>query len=339
MLRVTAILWTATALSLALLGACDANGSAKDGAAAETPTKSAPKRPVSELFPGTNVELPPPLASLKFGGPEADAEAVLAGITTKLVDLDGYADDVTVASFTTERGPDKVLVNVRLTVPSRGEELRSMLTSTWGQPREIKELSKTVYTWFNPENGLRATLKDGFGDAEKDIEYSAYLPFESLIGTDTKAFGFETQPLLGMDLVGLSEHYGDVLQKLTKEQAEKKHAEMRKMFGDTMDKLGDAQASTDIHLLPTELESYTTTVWPTFDKATGKIVAVRFTIPFEGEAGGDTRLMDAMKKAWGEPKEEEKYGKKRYVFSESPFLVVEDSIGRAWEIEKKAKRD
>ncbi len=49
--------------------------------------------------------------------------------------------------------------------------------------------------------------------------------------------------------------------------------------------------------------------------------------------------MNAMKTAWGEPKQEEKYGKTRYVFSEEPFLVVEDSIGRAWEIEKRATRD
>lgn len=339
MLRAKQILCTATGLSFLLLGACDTDGSEKEGAVAAASVKPAPKKPVSELFPGTNVELPPPLAALEFGSSEAEAEKVLAGITTKLVDLEAYEGEVMVGSFTTQRGPAKVLVNVRLTVPSQGDELRTALTSSWGEPREIKELSANVYTWFNPENGLRATLKDGFGDDKKDIEYSAYLPFESLIGIDAKAFGFETQPLLGLDLAGLSEHYGDVLQKLTKEQAEKKRAEMRKMFGDSIDKLGGAQASTDIHLLPTELESYTTTVWPTFDKATGKIVAVRFTVPFEGEVGADKRLMDAMKKAWGEPKEEEKYGKKRYVFSEEPFLVVEDSIGRAWEIEKKAKRD
>lgn len=68
-------------------------------------------------------------------------------------------------------------------------------------------------------------------------------------------------------------------------------------------------------------------------------MSVRFTVPFEGEAGADDRLMNAMKTAWGEPKQEEKYGKTRYVFSEEPFLVVEDSIGRAWEIEKRATRD
>ena len=49
--------------------------------------------------------------------------------------------------------------------------------------------------------------------------------------------------------------------------------------------------------------------------------------------------MAAMKKAWGEPKEEQKLGKTRWVFSESPFIVVEDSIGRAWEIEKSVRRE
>lgn len=49
--------------------------------------------------------------------------------------------------------------------------------------------------------------------------------------------------------------------------------------------------------------------------------------------------MATMKTAWGEPTEEEKRGKKRWVFSEEPFIVVEDSIGRAWEMEKAAKRE
>ena len=62
------------------------------------------------------------------------------------------------------------------------------------------------------------------------------------------------------------------------------------------------------------------------------------TVPFEGEEGAADRMMAAMKKVWGEPKEEEKYGKKLFVFSEEPFITVEDSIGRSWEIEKQAKR-
>ena len=89
----------------------------------------------------------------------------------------------------------------------------------------------------------------------------------------------------------------------------------------------------------TELESFRTTVWPTFNKETGKIESVRFTVPFESEEGAADKLMATMKKVWGEPKEEEKYGNKIWVFSEEPFITVEDSIGRAWEIEKKAKRD
>ena len=139
-------------------------------------------------------------------------------------------------------------------------------------------------------------------------------------------------------MAGLSKDYAGVLEVLTKEQAGKKREEMKKMFGDKMDMLGEAQASTDIHLPPTELESFRTTVWPTFDKETGLIESVRMTVPFEGEEGAADRLMAAMKKAWGEPKEEEKYGKKVYVFSEEPFITVEDSIGRSWEIEKMAKR-
>ena len=195
----------------------------------------------------------------------------------------------------------------------------------------------TVY--YGDEQGFTGDGNDQ--DAREDMfpSKTAVYNDNDLIGTDKTKFGFEKTPLLGLDLAGLHKEYGDVLEVLTKEQAEKKREEMKKMFGDQIDQLGEAQASTDIHLLPTENESYHTTVWPTFNKETGLIESVRFTVPFEGEEGGAERLMAAMKKAWGEPKEEEKYGSKRWVFSEEPFITVEDSIGKSWEIEKQAKRD
>lgn len=337
-MRATQLLLTSV-LSLAVLGGCD-GGEKKDDKAADAETKKeeAPKKPMADLFPGKSVELPPPLAKLELGAAEEKAEKVLAGITTKLVDLEGYEGDISVGSFSSERGPAKVLMSVRLSLPNKDGDVEKMLTEKWGAPRKIKDLSDMVPTWFNAEKGLRARLKKGYGEDKIDLEFSAYLPFEKLIGTDKNKFGFENEPLLGMNLEGLTKNYGDVLEQLTKEQAEKKRAEMRKMFGDSIDQLGEATASTDIKLLPTELESFTTTVWPTFNKETKTIESVRMTVPFEEEEGADKRMLDAMKKVWGEPKEEEKYGKKVYVFSEEPFLTVKDSIGRSWEIERQLKR-
>ena len=321
-------------LALVLATACDKGEEARPDAAKEE--KKVEKKATAELFPGKSVEMPPPLAKLTFGMTKADAEKAVPGITDTLVDLEGNSD-ISAGSFSTEKGDTEVLQSVRLSFP-KGEDVEKLLTEKWGAPRKLKELDEQVLAWFNPEKGLRARLKNGFGDG-KDLEFSAYMPFEKLIGTDKTKFGFEKTPLLGLDLKGLTKEYGDVLEVLTKEQAEKKREEMKKMFGDQIDQLGEAQASTDIHLLPTELESYRTTVWPNFNKETGLIESVRFTVPFEGEEGAADALMATMKKAWGEPKEEEKYGSKRWVFSEEPFITVEDSIGRAWEIEKQAKRD
>jgi len=345
MLRATHLLLMTSALSLALLGGCDDAEKKSDDAKEEkadektADEEKAPKKPMAELFPGTSPELPPPVAGVKFGGSKEEAEKVLEGLTTKLVTLEEYEGDISAGSFSTERGANEVLVSVRLSVSTKGDELEKMLTEKWGEPRKQVELSKDVFAWYNPETGLRVRLKESFRPDTKDLEYSQYTPFEELIGDDASKFGFENESLLGMDLEALTKNYGDVLEQLTKEQAQKKREEMKKMFGDKVDILGDAQASTDIKLPPTELEKYTTTVWPTFDKETGKIERVRFLVPHEGEEGFDEELMKMMTKTWGEPKEEEKYGKKRYVFSEEPFIVVEDSIGRAWEIEKMAKRD
>ena len=250
-------------LALVLATACDKGEEAKPDAAKEE--KKVEKKATAELFPGKSVEMPPPLAKLTFGMTKADAEKAVPGITDKLVDLEGYSD-ISAGSFSTEKGDTEVLQSVRLSFP-KGEDVEKLLTEKWGAPRKLKELDEQVLAWFNPEKGLRARLKNGFGDG-KDLEFSAYMPFEKLIGTDKTKFGFEKTPLLGLDLKGLTKEYGDVLEVLTKEQAEKKREEMKKMFGDQIDQLGEAQASTDIHLLPTELESYRTTVWPNFNKET-----------------------------------------------------------------------
>jgi hypothetical protein len=320
--------------ALALTTACD-----KEPPKSDTDTKETKKesKPIAELIQGKAVELPAPLAGLTFGMTKADAEKAMPGITDKLVDLEGF-DDVSAGSFSTDKGDTEVLTSVRISFPKEAGDVEKTITEKWGAPRKLKELDEPVMAWFNPEKGLRARLKKGFGDG-MDLEFSAYMPFEKLIGTDKTKFGFEKTPLIGLDLAGLNKDYADVLEVLSKEQAEKKREEMKKMFGDQIDMLGEAQASTDIILPPTELESYRTTVWPTFDKETGKIESVRFTVPFEGEEGAADQLMATMKKVWGEPKEEEKYGNKVWVFSEEPFITVEDSIGRAWEIEKQAKRD
>lgn len=324
-------------LSFSLATGCDKEEKSEEKKTDAEPEKKVEKKPVSDLIQGSAVELPPPLAKLNFGMTKDEAEKAMPGITDKLVDLEEYAD-VSAGSFSTERGDKEVLTSLRLSLPKEAGDVKKMLTDKWGEPRTTKDLSDEVLVWFNPEKGLRARLKKGFGDG-MDLEFSAYMPFTKLIGTDTAKFGFETEPLIGLDLKGLNEHYGDVLEVLSKEEAEKKREEMKKMFGDQIDALGEAQASTDIHLLPTELESFRTTVWPRFDKESGKIESVRFTVPFEAEEGAADWMMGEMKKVWGEPKEEEKYGKKRFVFSEEPFITVEDSIGRSWEIEKQAKRD
>ena len=48
--------------------------------------------------------------------------------------------------------------------------------------------------------------------------------------------------------------------------------------------------------------------------------------------------MARLKKKWGEPKEEEKYGDKLYVFGEDPRIEVkEDTISNKWDISVEPK--
>lgn len=156
----------------------------------------------------------------------------------------------------------------------------------------------------------------------RELALSAYMPFEKLIGTDKAKFGFETTPLLGLDFAGLSKDYGELLEVLNSEAVAR----------------GEAQPSTALHLPPTELDSRRTTVWPRFNKETGRIESLRTLVPFDSEEGAAARMLAAMTAVWGEPRAEYEHGRPLFVFSEEPFITVKDSIGMAWEIEKQAAR-
>jgi len=270
----------------------------------------AQQKPIADLFPGTAVELPPPLARLSLGMARADAETTVPNIAVRRVKLEGYAD-VWADSSSTQMGDTEVLTKVEVWLPRAAGDIKTMLSEKWGAPRWNTDTNSAM--WFNPEQGLRASLKD-FGD-NKLLLFSAYMPFEKLLGTDKAKFGFETTPLLGLDFAGLSKDYGQVLTVLD-----------------------EARASTALHLPPTELERLRTTVWPRFNKETGRIESLRMLVPFDAEEGAADRMMAAMKAVWGEPREEDPHGRPRFVFSEEPFITVKDRSGMGWEIEKETAR-
>ena len=105
------------------------------------------------------------------------------------------------------------------------------------------------------------------------------------------------------------------------------------MTGQKLDILGDAVASTNIDLLPTEFGSTFTRVSPTLEG--GKIIRFRVGIDYEPFPAAKDEIFAMLKAKWGDPKEQEKYGKKQFVFNAAkPLVVVEDDdITKKWDIE------
>jgi len=108
--------------------------------------------------------------------------------------------------------------------------------------------------------------------------------------------------------------------------------------GDKAKVLGPAKPSVDLVFGPTEYESYWTHVHMSFDDD-AKVERFWFGLAFEGNPGFKDTLFEMFKTKWGDPKEEEKYGDKIFLFSEDPKIEVkEDTITHKWDVAVEPKK-
>lgn len=291
---------------------------------AVTPTKD-PKA----LFTSTSPELPGPLAKLRFGMTKAEITEAAPELEDGYASAKEYADTWFGYYVPTER---KTLNTVRVVVEAEGFELEKVLTAAWGEPERGTHLEHAKLFWFNPEKELRATVSMGYGK-EKEVQFERYLPAKRLLGEGKDRLGIETTPLLGATYEDLAKNYGQWLEILTKEQAERQRAQLEAMTGKTLDILGDAVPSTNIDLLPTEYGSSFTRINPTLED--GKIVRLRLGIDYEQFPPAKDEILALLKAKWGEPTAHDDHGRKKWLFNAaSPKVVVEDDqISGAWDIE------
>lgn len=303
-------------------------GDAKDGKVAGDKVAATEKDP-KELFTSKVPELPGPLAKLTFGMSEAE-------VTKAVPEIDGgYAKaaeykDTWLGYYIPDKG--KKLQSVRVVVEAEGADIEKILTAAWGEPKRGTELDQPKLFWFNADKGIRATISKGYGK-EKEVQFEAYLPAAKLLGEGKDKLGFETSPLLGASYDDLKKNYANYLEVLTKEEAEQQREQIEKMTGQKLDVLGEATASTNIDLPPTEYGSSFTRVNPTLEG--GKIVRFRVGIDYEPLPAAKDEIFAMLKAKWGEPKEQEDLGRKQWVFNAAaPKVVVEDDdISKKWDIE------
>ncbi|HET6586113.1 MAG TPA: hypothetical protein VFG69_21795 [Nannocystaceae bacterium] len=297
----------------------------KDAKAA-APTEKDPK----ELFTSKLPELPGPLAKLTFGMTTEEVKKAAPELE------DGYArakefKDTYFGYYVPDSGK-KQLASVRVALDGEGADLEKVLVAAWGEPKRGTELDKPKLYWFNPEKKIRATVHQGYGK-ENEVQFEPYLPAKELLGEGKEKLGFETTPLLGATYDVLKKDYAQWLEVMTKEEAEKQREKIEKMTGQKLDILGDAVASTNIDLPTTEFGSSFTRVNPTMEN--GKIVRFRVGIDYDPFPPAKDEIFALLKAKWGEPKEQEKYGRKQFLFNAAnPTVVVEDDdISKKWDIE------
>ena len=292
--------------------------------------KEAEVKDPATLFAKGPPDLPGPLAKLKWGMPEEEVKKAAPELEDGYSKAKEYKD--TYFGYYCPEDTGK-LQSMRVVVEAEGADLEKILTAAWGAPKKGEDLGKPKLFWFNPDKKIRATIQQGFGK-EKEVQFEPYLPYAELLGEGKETLGFEVadKPLLGASYDDLQKHYGQWLEGLSKEEAEKQRKQIEKMTGKDLSALGDAVASTNIDLHPTEFGSSFTRVHPKLEE--GKITEFRVGIDWEPFPAAKDEIFEAIKGKWGaEPKEEEDLGRKQFVFNDKPKVVVrEDTITKKWDI-------
>ncbi len=329
----------AAALALPLLIALPACGDKKkdEETKKEDEKPKVEKKEISTLFTGDKVTIPPPFGELKLGMTLDESKGKAPGMADNGdIRTEEYPEVWFKADFDDDT---KKLTRVYLNLPK--DEAVKLMTAQWGEPKKGEELGKQILWWFNPDGEIRVALSDSYTEGEAHIEFTHYLPVEKFLGAEGPTLAFEKDaPLLGLTAADLESKYATWIKKESAEDAAKKQEDIKKLAGEEAGALlGKPKASIDLEYPPTEWGHYWTPVHFMWSDD-GKINRVWFSIEFEPHPAAKDEIFALLEKKWGEPKEEEEYGDKIFVFSEEPFIKVEeDTISNAWGIYIEPKRD
>lgn len=328
-------------LLLAGLLACskekEKEASGSDDSAEESATEEeqevAQKDP-SSLLVGDAPAVPESFKGLELGMSAEEAKKIESTIVEEnRIEHPAYEDVMFYADF----GQDEEQVErLYFTLPAEGA--KEMVTEAWGEPKVTKDLGKDVFMWFNPDEGLRAALKEGFGE-EMNLELTAYVPAAEFLGSEGKTFAFEEeQPLLGATVEDLREGYPEEIVEKSQKEAEKDRKDLEKLAGKKVKKLGKAKPSVHLEFLPTEYGQFSTRVHLTFDDE-NKVRRYWFGLAFEPYPEAKETLMGLLEEKLGEPKEGKDLGDTIYIFSpKDPYIEAEeDTISNKWDVTVEAK--
>ncbi|MCA9714682.1 MAG: hypothetical protein H6713_24885 [Myxococcales bacterium] len=326
MARTKLILPLLAAFSLSL-AACDSEEK-PEPKKTETAEPKVEKKDIATLIVGDAPTVPEVYKGLKLGMSGEEAKKLVPAMPEEdTIKDEAYGTMRFYSSFDDDTG---LLQRMRFQLPK--DKALELIKSKWGEPKEGEELGKPVQWWFNPAEGVRASLKEGFGD-ELDVELTAYIPAAQFLG-EGKALAFlEPGALLGSSADDVRKNYAKQLREKSKEDAEKDRARLEKFSGKDLGVLGEPKPSMHLEFLPTEWGSYWTRVHLDFNDE-NKVSRVWFGLEFEPHPAAKDELLALLKAKWGEPEEQEKYGRTRLLFQDELFSieVEDDTITKKWDV-------
>lgn len=284
--------------------------------------------PLSALFPDSVPTLPPPYAGLTLG---MSREAAVAKVPALATEEALHTTDHPLVSFNVRFDRRRSqLTEAWLALPKL--EAETVLSRAWGSPLKATDAQqRPMRIWLNPKAGLRAVLKDGFGDS-LSLAFTRCLPAALLVGasgqpapvneprvTHTR-FGFESVPALGDE--GL---LGAALPAV------------RQAFGNALSvdpqRTEDAPPTARIWLPPIEFDDADhTRVSLAFDDEE-RVRRVSFALVYGHSPGAREELLSLLEARFGPAVSGERYGRSVLGFVAAPSIEVRDNHGaRAWEV-------
>jgi hypothetical protein len=312
-----------------VVGCKEETAGAGSGGPAAAAATVAPKA-LTETIEGAKATLPAVYKGLSFGMTQ---EA--AGKVNPALAADDDFKDPAYGRVSFNMSFDKKTKKLTRFYYSTPKDFGAALTKAWGEPLAGKDtIDRPEQYWFNPEAGVKATLKDGFGD-EKTIEFTAYIAAANVVGAKGEPnFGFEAKtPVLGATIEALRAGYPEALVEKNQAEAEADRKRVEAMAGQKLDALGKAKPNAYLDLPPTEHAGYFTRVNLTFDDE-GKVSRYRFGLDFRAFPDSKGPLFKLLEDKYGPATEGEKLGRKVFTFAGAPNAVEvqEDTITHKWDV-------
>lgn len=258
-------------------------------------------QPLTAAFFGKAPVPPGEFAELRVGMPADQAKQRLSRPEAVEKYVDAGPDDVNIIAQTSSQ--TGTISSIRLSMPASA---KALVTEAWGPGIAAKDsIDRPITVWLDAASGWRAVWEDGLVDDTGSLAFTNFLPLPALLGETGDGLAAFPTPVLGATRDELAKAYPGVY-----------------------------RADEEIfELPPTAWGSHWTRVNTIFDDA-GKLVAIRFGIPYEGHDPVKGEIQAAFDQRWGAPKTAEDLGRPVLVYRDAPpkVTVRDETITGEWQV-------